>query len=95
MYSLRQDGRHGKSPWPDDGMSRNHQHKQKNLYKKGGDNMTKEQLAKKAAEERVASEKIRQRIFDRFERTMRIAEEQERQRILDKIEAMMCIAAKQ
>ena len=28
MYSLKQDGRHGKSPWPDDGMSRNHQHKQ-------------------------------------------------------------------
>lgn len=25
MYSLRQDGRHGKSPWPDDGMSRNRQ----------------------------------------------------------------------
>lgn len=57
--------------------------------------MTKEQLTKKAAEERAASAKIRQRIFDRFERTMRIAEEQERQRILDKIEAMMCIAAKQ
>lgn len=31
MYSLRQDGRHGKSPWPDDGMSRNHQHN-KNKY---------------------------------------------------------------
>ena len=28
MYSLKQDGRHGKSPWPDDGMSRNQQHKQ-------------------------------------------------------------------
>ena len=25
---LGTDGRHGKSPWPDDGMSRNHQHKQ-------------------------------------------------------------------
>lgn len=57
--------------------------------------MTKEQLAKKAAEERVASARIRQRIFDRFEITMRIAAEQERQRILDKIDAMMCIAAKQ
>lgn len=57
--------------------------------------MTKEQLTKKEAEARVASEKIRQRIFDRFERTMRILEEQERQRILAKIEAMMCIAAKQ
>lgn len=57
--------------------------------------MTKEQLAKKAAEERVASARIRQRTFDRFEITMRIAAEQERQRILDKIEAMMCIAAKQ
>ena len=57
--------------------------------------MTKEQLTKKAAEERVASARIRQRIFDRFEITMRIAAEQERQRILDKIDAMMCIAAKQ
>ena len=57
--------------------------------------MTKEQLAKKAAEERVASARIRQKIFDRFEITMRIAAEQERQRILDKIDAMMCIAAKQ
>lgn len=57
--------------------------------------MTKEQLAKKAAEERVASERIRQKMFDRFEITMRIAEKQERQRILAKIEAMMCIAAKQ
>ena len=26
MYSLKQDARHGKSPWPDEGMSRNHQH---------------------------------------------------------------------
>lgn len=57
--------------------------------------MTKEQLAKKAAEERVASERIRQRIFDRFETTMRIAEEQERQRILDKIDALIRIAEKQ
>ena len=57
--------------------------------------MTKEQLTKKAAEERVASARIRQKIFDRFEITMRIAAEQERQRILDKIDAMMCIAAKQ
>ena len=93
MYSLKQDGRHGKSPWPDDGMSRNHQHKQKNLYKKGGDKMFA--IAKKEAEARVASAKIRQRIFDRFEITMRLLEEQERQRILAKIEAMMCIAAKQ
>lgn len=57
--------------------------------------MTKEQLAKKAAEERVASERIRQKMFDRFEITMRLREEKERQRILAKIEAMMCIAAKQ
>lgn len=57
--------------------------------------MTQEQLAKKDAAERAASEKIRQRIFDRFEITMLIAKEQERQRILAKIEAMMCIAAKQ
>lgn len=57
--------------------------------------MTKEQLAKKAAEERVASERIRQKMFDRFEITMHLCEEKERQRILDKIEAMMCIAAKQ
>lgn len=57
--------------------------------------MTKEQLVKKAAEERVASERIRQKIFDRFDVTMRLREEQERQRILAKIEAMMCIAAKQ
>ena len=32
MYSLRQDGRHGKSPWPDDGMSRNHQRKQNKYF---------------------------------------------------------------
>ena len=57
--------------------------------------MTKEQLVKKAAEERVASERIRQKIFDRFDVTMRLREEQERQRILAKIEAMMCIASKQ
>lgn len=56
--------------------------------------MTQEQLAKiakKEAEARVASERIRQRIFDRFEITMRIAEEQERQRILDKIDALIRI----
>ena len=57
--------------------------------------MTKEQIAKKEAEARRASEQIRQRIFDRFDVTMRLREEQERQRILAKIEAMMCIAAKQ
>ena len=34
MCSLKQDGRHGKSPWPDYGMSRNHQHKQKIYTKK-------------------------------------------------------------
>ena len=51
--------------------------------------MTKEQLAKKAAEERVASERIRQKMFDRFEITMRIAEKQERQRILNKIDALI------
>ena len=32
MYSLRQDGRHGKSPWPDEGMSRNHQHNQNKYF---------------------------------------------------------------
>lgn len=57
--------------------------------------MTKEQLAKKEAEARVESARIRQIIFDRFDVTMRLLEEQERQRILAKIEAMMCIAAKQ
>lgn len=57
--------------------------------------MTKEQLAKKAAEERAESEKIRQKIFDRFEITMRIWEEKERQRILDKIDALIRIAEKQ
>lgn len=57
--------------------------------------MTQEQIAKKEAEARRASEQIRQKIFDRFEITMRLLEEQERQRILAKIEAMMCIAAKQ
>lgn len=57
--------------------------------------MTKEQLTKKAAEARVESERIRQKIFDRFEITMRLREEQERKRILAKIEAMMCIAEKQ
>lgn len=57
--------------------------------------MTKEKIAKKEAEARVESKRIRQRIFDRFDVTMRLLEEQERQRILAKIEAMMCIAAKQ
>lgn len=57
--------------------------------------MTKEQLAKKDAEAHVASARIRQRIFDRFEITMRIAAEQERQRILDKIDALIRIAEKQ
>lgn len=58
--------------------------------------MAQEQkIAKKEAEARKASEKIRQRIFNRFDVTMRLLEEQERQRILAKIEAMMCIAAKQ
>ena len=57
--------------------------------------MTKEQLTKKEAEARVKRERIRQKIFDRFETTMRLLEEQERKCILAKIEAMMCIAAKQ
>lgn len=57
--------------------------------------MTKEQLAKKEAEARVASAKIRQKIFDRFEITMRLREEQERQRILEKIDALIRIAEKQ
>ena len=58
--------------------------------------MTQEQkIAKKEAEARKASEKIRQRIFNRFDVTMRLLEEQEHQHILAKIEAMMCIAAKQ
>ena len=51
--------------------------------------MTKKQLAKKEAEARRASEQIRQKIFDRFEITMRIAEKQERQRILNKIDALI------
>lgn len=46
-------------------------------------------IAKKEAEARAESERIRQRIFDRFETTMRIAEEQERQRILDKIDELI------
>lgn len=57
--------------------------------------MTKEQLAKKEAEARVESERIRQKIFDRFEITMRIAAEQERQNILEKIDALIRIAEKQ
>ena len=57
--------------------------------------MTKAQRAKKEAEARVASAKIRQKIFDRFEITMRIWEEKERQRILDKIDALIRIAEKQ
>lgn len=51
--------------------------------------MTQEQIAKKEAEARRASEQIRQKIFDRFEITMRIAEKQERQRILNKIDALI------
>ena len=51
--------------------------------------MTQEQIAKKEAEARRASEQIRQKIFDRFEITMRIAEEQERQRILNKIDELI------
>lgn len=51
--------------------------------------MTKEQLAKKAAEERVASERIRQKMFDRFEITRRLLEEQERQKILNKIDELI------
>ena len=51
--------------------------------------MTKKQLAKKEAAARAESEKIRQKIFDRFEITMRIAEKQERQRILNKIDALI------
>ena len=54
--------------------------------------MTQEQLTKmatKEAEARRASEQIRQKIFDRFEITMRIAEKQERQRILNKIDALI------
>ena len=47
--------------------------------------MTQEQIAKKEAEARRASEQIRKKIFDRFEITMRIAEKQERQKILNKI----------
>lgn len=51
--------------------------------------MTQEQIAKKEAEARRASEQIRQRIFDRFEIAMLIAKEQERQKILDKIDALI------
>ena len=51
--------------------------------------MTQEQLAKKEAEARRASEQIRQKIFDRFEITMRIAEKQERQKILNKIDELI------
>ena len=51
--------------------------------------MTQEQIAKKEAEARRASEQIRQRIFDRFEITMRIAEKQERQKILNKIDELI------
>lgn len=51
--------------------------------------MTKEQLAKKEAEARVESERIRQKIFDRFEITMRLREEQERQKILNKIDELI------
>ena len=45
MYSLKQDGRHGKSPWPDEGMSRNHQHKQKQIFLKGGKKVFTEELS--------------------------------------------------
>lgn len=51
--------------------------------------MTQEQIAKKEAEARRASEQIRQKIFDRFEITMRIAEKQERQKILNKIDELI------
>ena len=51
--------------------------------------MTQEQIAKKEAEARRASEQIRQKIFDRFEITMRIAEKQERQKIRNKIDALI------
>lgn len=51
--------------------------------------MTQEQIAKKEAEERVASARIRQKIFDRFEITMRIVEKQERQKILNKIDELI------
>ena len=51
--------------------------------------MTKAQIAKKEAEARRASEQIRQKIFDRFEITMRIAEKQERQKILNKIDELI------
>lgn len=57
--------------------------------------MTQEQIAKKEAEARRASEQIRQKIFDRFEIAMRIAEKQERQKILNKIDALIRIAEKQ
>lgn len=51
--------------------------------------MTQEQIAKKEAEARRASEQIRQKIFERFEITMRIAEKQERQKILNKIDELI------
>ena len=51
--------------------------------------MTQEQIAKKEDEARRASEQIRQKIFDRFEITMRIAEKQERQKILNKIDELI------
>lgn len=51
--------------------------------------MTQEQIAKKEAEARRASEQIRQKIFDRFEITMRITEKQERQKILNKIDELI------
>lgn len=51
--------------------------------------MTKEQISKKEAEERVASERIRQRILDRFEITMRIEAQQERQKIRNKIDELI------
>ena len=51
--------------------------------------MTKEQLAKKEAAARVASERIRKRILDRFEITMCIEAQQERQKIRNKIDALI------
>lgn len=51
--------------------------------------MTQEQIAKKEAEARRASEQIRQKIFDRFEITRRLREEQERQKILNKIDELI------
>lgn len=51
--------------------------------------MTQEKIAKKEAEARVESARIRQIIFDRFDVTMRLREEQERQKILNKIDELI------